>query len=132
MNCFYHQTSPAVGICKSCGKGVCPACAVDLGKGLACKARCEENAQEMIDLIDSNIRRSAFSEQVLTATRQNRYFNSVYMLVLGIVLLGFAAYAALWSGFNLIALYTGVFGTVFLIFGLIALRNAIRLPPVKK
>jgi hypothetical protein len=28
MRCFYHHDKEAVGSCKSCGKGLCPECAV--------------------------------------------------------------------------------------------------------
>ena len=34
MNCYNHQSSAAVGLCKHCGKGLCAACTVDLGHGL--------------------------------------------------------------------------------------------------
>lgn len=36
MQCFLHSTEAAVGICKSCGKGVCRTCAVKVDRGLAC------------------------------------------------------------------------------------------------
>src|SRR5262249_52940930 len=55
MHCFYHQDKYAVGVCKSCGKGVCIECAVDLGKGLACRGRCEESVRAITQLIDRNI-----------------------------------------------------------------------------
>ena len=55
MRCFYHQDKEAVGTCKSCGKGVCAECAVDLGKGLACRSRCEESVRAIIQLVDRNI-----------------------------------------------------------------------------
>src|SRR5262245_51652117 len=41
MNCFYHRSSPAVGICKNCQRGLCSECAVEVPDGLACKERCE-------------------------------------------------------------------------------------------
>jgi hypothetical protein len=56
MRCFYHQTNEAVGTCKSCGKGVCADCAVDLVKGLACRNHCEESAKAIIELVERNIR----------------------------------------------------------------------------
>jgi cobalamin biosynthesis protein CobD/CbiB len=34
---------------------VCVECAVDLGKGLACRSRCEESARAIIQLVDRNI-----------------------------------------------------------------------------
>lgn len=37
-----------MGLCKSCGKGVCRACAVDLGEGLACADSCEVAARDLI------------------------------------------------------------------------------------
>ena len=55
MRCFYHQDKEAVGLCKSCGKGLCAECAVDLGKGLGCRGRCEEIARAIIELVDRNI-----------------------------------------------------------------------------
>ena len=58
MRCFYHEEKEAVGSCKSCGKGLCRECAVDLTKGLACRGHCEADAQAIIQLIDRNIQLS--------------------------------------------------------------------------
>jgi hypothetical protein len=55
MRCFYHHDKEAVGSCKSCDKALCVECAVDLGKGLACRNRCEESVRAIIELIDKNI-----------------------------------------------------------------------------
>jgi hypothetical protein len=52
MRCFYHQDKEAVGLCKSCGKGVCLACAVDFSKGLACRGHCEDKVQSIIQKMD--------------------------------------------------------------------------------
>ena len=66
MKCFYHQDRDAVGVCKSCERGVCSECAVDLGKGLACKDRCEDDAngslKEMEDALDEAIIRESRQE----------------------------------------------------------------------
>jgi hypothetical protein len=35
MKCYYHHEVDAVGLCKSCSKGICPECAFDVGGGLA-------------------------------------------------------------------------------------------------
>ena len=42
MKCYYHQDREAVGLCKSCNKGLCCHCVADVGNGLACRDRCEE------------------------------------------------------------------------------------------
>lgn len=41
MQCFRHAPEPALGICRSCGRGVCAHCARDLGPPLACSEECE-------------------------------------------------------------------------------------------
>jgi hypothetical protein len=58
MRCFYHQDKEAVGTCKSCGKGLCSECAVDVGKGLACRSRCEADARAIIQLVERNVQLS--------------------------------------------------------------------------
>lgn len=45
MNCYDHQDRFAVGICSFCNKGVCSECAVDVGKGLACRNSCEDDVR---------------------------------------------------------------------------------------
>ena len=42
MNCFYHPQVVAISICKNCNKGLCGDCATDVGNGVACKGKCEE------------------------------------------------------------------------------------------
>ena len=54
MKCYYHNESDAVGTCKSCGKGLCPDCAADVGNGIACKNHCEEEVLAVNDLIERN------------------------------------------------------------------------------
>jgi hypothetical protein len=48
VRCFHHPDVDAVGLCKGCGKGVCRACAVDLGQGLACADSCEVEVRDLI------------------------------------------------------------------------------------
>lgn len=53
MSCFYHHERDSVGGCKSCGKNLCPECAVDLGRGLACRGRCEEDVRALFGLFQA-------------------------------------------------------------------------------
>ena len=48
MNCYYHQDTVAIGVCRSCLRGLCPQCAVDLGAGLACRDRCEQDVKDLL------------------------------------------------------------------------------------
>jgi hypothetical protein len=71
MRCFYHEDKQAVGICKSCGKGVCQECAVDFSKGLACRGHCEESVRSIIQKIgeyDKNM--ELYREQSEQAQKQ--------------------------------------------------------------
>jgi len=85
MRCFYHHEKEAVGTCKSCGKGLCSDCAVDLGKGLACRERCEEEAKAVIQLIDRNIRLTGRTENVLQTGRRVRSSTAIFNLIIGII-----------------------------------------------
>jgi len=112
MHCFYHQDREAVGMCKSCGKGLCGECAADLNKGLACRSRCEEDARAVIELIDRNIQLATASTkahlvvpaavqrtgqpadyiaaQLTSHIREARHFRwgvGVFCLVVGVILL---------------------------------------------
>ncbi len=50
MRCFYHPQAVAVGLCKNCGKGLCPECAVDVQHGLACKNKCEIKVEALTEV----------------------------------------------------------------------------------
>ena len=54
MRCFYHQDADAVATCKNCGRGLCAGCAVDVGNGLACPSRCEEEVRALNRVIARN------------------------------------------------------------------------------
>ena len=54
MHCYYHQDVEAVGLCKSCSRGLCAACAADVGNGLACRGRCEEEVKAVNRVIGRN------------------------------------------------------------------------------
>ncbi len=47
MKCFYSGTD-AVGICKSCGRGLALPFATEFPKGLACANRCEADVERLI------------------------------------------------------------------------------------
>jgi hypothetical protein len=80
MRCFYHEDKEAVGTCKSCGRGLCRECAVELPKSLACRGRCEADAQAVTRLIDRNI-------QITTTSSRfgARYGAGIFYLVMGIL-----------------------------------------------
>lgn len=80
MNCFNHPDKPAIGICKSCGKGLCPECTAELPNGLACRNRCEERVELINRIIDSN-------QRILATGNANLRATGVFVLVLGLLFL---------------------------------------------
>ena len=83
MKCFYDPTQDAVGSCKSCGKGLSLDYAVDLGKGLACKNRCEDDVRALIALIDNNVAMRATSKQLIEGSGRAGIITSVFYLLVG-------------------------------------------------
>ncbi|MBN1817275.1 MAG: hypothetical protein JW828_07920 [Sedimentisphaerales bacterium] len=115
MNCFNHSNIPAVGICKSCGKGLCKDCLVEVPDGLACKQSCEERVRYINFLIDSN-------KQVLTATRFHAKSATIFLFVFGgfVFLLGLIPYLIVGEKGTL---FLAALGFVFLVLGLLRLRK---------
>ncbi|HOX03876.1 MAG TPA: hypothetical protein P5555_09135 [Candidatus Paceibacterota bacterium] len=87
MHCFYHREQEAVGSCKSCGKGLCPECAIDLGKGLACRGRCEADVQAVIDLVDRNIRLQPAANRLIQGGGSVRIASALFFMATGAVFL---------------------------------------------
>lgn len=54
MHCYNHQESVAVGLCKYCQKAICPICAKDTGKGLACCSACEKENLDLHQMMERN------------------------------------------------------------------------------
>lgn len=86
MKCFDHNERDAVGTCKSCGKGLCRDCAVDLDKGLACRDRCEMDVSQIISLIDQNIQHSPISKNIMANLKVNTYAQALFFLLAGVAL----------------------------------------------
>ena len=123
MNCFYHPTDSAVGICKSCQKALCMTCAVDLGKGLACKSRCEEDVRRLIEIVETSVRYSPASRSIVAASRRSGMIQSTLAALMGVVFLWWG----LRSGEGM--MFVAVMGAVFLIYGLVQFYRMSRLVP---
>ncbi|MHB9110955.1 MAG: hypothetical protein ACYDCO_28190 [Armatimonadota bacterium] len=122
MKCFYHQDHDAVGTCKSCGKCLCPECAVDLGKGLACKGRCEADAEKVNAVIEHNIAMMSISANIMKNHRKNTYMQAAFLLAAGAVFL----VTALLMG--VVMEMPGLLGIVFLAYGGYVMWRGVTLP----
>lgn len=124
MNCFVHRDQPAVGLCKSCGRGLCPECLVDYPTGLACKNRCEERVALITRIVDNN-------KQTLSASNVRLKYATASSILLGLLFcaLGFVM-AITWpeKGTIVLGMLFVAMGLVFLITGLLGLRRRAKLP----
>jgi hypothetical protein len=121
MRCFYHQDQDGVGICKSCGKGLCPDCAVDVGKGLACRGRCEEDVRAVIALVDRNLKLAPQTARLLDSSRKIRSSTATFNLVIGAIFIAWGLTDVDRLGFII------VLGICLLAYGIFALFQARKL-----
>ena len=52
MKCYNHPDNHAVGVCKSCQKGICLECSTTIDGSLACKGSCEEDVAVLNYMIE--------------------------------------------------------------------------------
>lgn len=79
MRCYNHNEKEAVGICKSCGRALCPSCAAEVEKAVACRGRCESDVATLL-----SINRNAL--QYARSTKQARYLGPTMFVVVGSML----------------------------------------------
>ena len=53
MRCFYHEDREAIGTCKSCGRGLCGGCTVEVPKGLECRG-CYESSRSLVKKLNES------------------------------------------------------------------------------
>jgi hypothetical protein len=120
MKCFYHADRDAVGVCKSCQRALCHECAADVGKGIACTGRCEEDARQLIQLTDAAIRHQPANEFIVARIRRNRIASALLYIVLGAGFVGTGIiHPFIW--------FIAFLGGIFVLFGLYILTQLPRL-----
>jgi hypothetical protein len=77
MNFFNHRDKPAIGVCKSCGKGLCEDCLTELSNGIACKGSCEKQVNLLNRVTDSDA-------EIKSEARLRLYDTGVRSFFLGI------------------------------------------------
>jgi asparagine N-glycosylation enzyme membrane subunit Stt3 len=93
MNCFTHPHHPAVGVCKACGRGLCPACAAEVGESLACRGR----HKGMVEDLD----RLAMRGMLQAGRARSAYLrNAVFYALAGTAFAAFGALQLRWLGWQ--------------------------------
>jgi hypothetical protein len=110
---------------------MCAQCAVDLGKGLACRGKCEQAVAFDIAWTERIKQRTPYVEQITTQAKSNRLLGSAFYFIMGALFVGFGAYRFFTEGFAEPVFFFGLMGLAFLAFGCITLARALllRQPP---
>lgn len=109
MKCYQHHNHDAIGICKTCGKALCPDCAVDQKFALTCKGACEEQAKSYFKINENA--RNTYSSQ-----RRFWFLMPVFFFFLGIIFMGTGLqHAPLWNFASIAGGTFTVFGTIMFI-----------------
>lgn len=83
MKCFNHHELDAVGLCKHCQRALCEQCVTDLGHGLACKNRHEDDVEAINNLIENN-------KKTYEAQPKGSLIMPIFYVFMGLVFVYFA------------------------------------------
>lgn len=126
MKCFNHADHDAVGVCMSCGKGVCHDCLVEIPDGIACKdGNCERRARRNSQMLDNNAEVLSKSNQLVMRQAQFLLLLGTLFTCLGLGVLVFDPRA--WM---LYVMMLG-FGFLGLVHGLVMRRRKNQYPTVE-
>jgi hypothetical protein len=82
MNCFYHPTQPAIGLCKYCQRGLCSECAAIVDDVLACTHRHEDEVCQLGQLAARNL----FQAKRVSSSYMR---NAIFYGLVGVLFAGF-------------------------------------------
>lgn len=126
MNCYVHHEKSAVGLCKSCGRGLCPECVVEVGESLSCSGRCEDKVHTLNMMVEKNAQLVSTSNQALRSAAR-------FSMIMGGALLAFG----IWQyskGLGFLPYFLMVLGLIFLANGVLRSRRSAQYPiisPIK-
>ena len=83
MKCFYAPNEDAVGVCKSCGRGLSATYLTEFPEGLACKGRCEQKTECLIDLINGGVKNQKASRELLKSPGRVPMASGFFLITLG-------------------------------------------------
>lgn len=106
MHCFNHPDKAAIGICKSCQRGLCNDCAADLGHALACKHKHEQEVETLKFILNRSVK-------IYTAMPKAGYLSPVFYLVTGLIFIWFG-----YSGEESLINLPFIMGSGFVIFAI--------------
>lgn len=109
MKCYYDSTQDAVALCRACGRGLSHDHLTEVSRGVACKNRCEEDAEVVNRMIECSASSSVATNQILRRSAPTAYGTAIFYTLSGSLF----AYFGIRDEFILIS----CLGAVFLLFG---------------
>ena len=106
MNCFKHNQTSSVGVCRYCFKGVCAECAIDFEDGVACSESCLKKAKATVQVVSNTV-------LAQRGAKKGRFIGPSFLTVLGVGYLGYATYC------DELFTFMGAFGLGFLVMGIV-------------
>ena len=95
MNCFRHEGTVAVGVCKTCGRAVGRCCAREAVSGISCSEACASEAAAIWKMNQKALRLYGIGE----GKRANRLNHAIMFWVLpGLAFVGFASISSILAG----------------------------------
>lgn len=119
MKCYYDPGQDAIGTCKGCGKGLSADFAVDLGRGLVCKEKCEAHVQGLIKAEENAIATTETTRALLKGSGKAAYGSVTFFFCLGLLFLVFGFV----YGFDILNFGMGVLGICYSMFILIRAKR---------
>jgi hypothetical protein len=121
MHCYYHDDAADVAVGRSCGKGLCHACGVDVDRGVAC-AGCEEDARQLIAYLQSHIKLRAAGAKIIGRSRATAITQGSFIILVGIGIAAMMYHPD--SGFNA----RTALGALSVLYGLFLIRAGWSIP----
>ena len=119
MNCYHHQDTVSVGVCRHCFRGVCSACAVSFDDGLACRGKCEEKAKQLVIYLQKSIKSAESYQKIYASSSKTLLASSLFFISIGLVYMALPWFYGRDDGG-----WSYIVGGIFLSFGIaVALRG---------
>lgn len=93
MQCFQHRDAAALGVCRTCGRGVCATCLREGEEGITCSEACQSLAKSLHEMNLKAMRIYRIGEKP-----QRVSVGLIAWLFPGVVFFGFAAVSAWRAG----------------------------------
>lgn len=100
MKCFNHHDADAVAVCKRCQKGICSACAIDIGHSIVCSPEHQAESEGIEKLVNRNMEAAKMQPRSAAV-------GTLSWLIMGAIFLGFGIqqhsdFLIVFGGFGLV------------------------------